>query len=69
MCMYWNGLALWITILKTKINMIIENKWEDLDDEYDYVEPKFDKPVNFNMATLKRVEGALNRHRNEGRVK
>lgn len=47
----------------------IENKYDYLDDEYDFVEPKFDKPVNFNMATLKRVEGQINRHRNEGRIK
>lgn len=48
---------------------VTESKWDYLDDEYDYVEPKFDKPVNYNMATLKRVEGQLNRHRNEGRIK
>jgi hypothetical protein len=47
----------------------IENKYDYLDDEYDFVEEKFDKPVNYNMATLKRVEGAINRHRNEGRLK
>ena len=52
-------------------NMITEteNKYEYLDDEYDFVEERFDKPVNYNMATLKRVEGAINRHRNEGRLK
>lgn len=47
----------------------VENKYEYLDDEYDFVEERFDKPVNYNMATLKRVEGAINRHRNEGRLK
>lgn len=55
----------------SSINMTYEhdNKYDYLDDEYDYVEPKFDKPVNYHMATLKRVEGAINRHRNEGRLK
>ncbi len=48
---------------------VTESKWDYLDDEYDYVEPKFDKPVNYNMATLKRAEGKLNRYRNEGLIK
>lgn len=52
-----------------KPSMDTDNKYDYLDDEYDFVEPKRDKPVNYHMATLKRVEGALNRHRNEGRIK
>lgn len=48
--------------------MITENEYEYLDDEYDFVEPKRDKPVNYRMATLKQVEGSINRHRNEGRL-
>jgi hypothetical protein len=63
-----------VVLVESSLNMItetgsIENKYDYLDDEYDFVEEKFDKPVNYNMATLKRVEGAINRHRNEGRLK
>lgn len=58
-----------VVLVESLPNMITENKYDYLDDEYDFVEEKFDKPVNYNMATLKRVEGAINRHRNEGRIK
>ncbi len=45
------------------------DKYADLDDAYDYAPVKRGKPINNNMGTLKRVEGMLNRFRNEGKVK
>lgn len=45
-----------------------DNKYADLDDEYDIVEaPRGSDPVNYRMATLNRVAGSINRHRKAGR--
>lgn len=44
----------------------MRDEWADLDDLYDYAPVKRGKPVNNNMATLKRVEGVINRYRKAG---
>lgn len=44
------------------------NKYEDLDDAYDYAPTPRGRPVNHRMATLNRHAGALNRCRNMGLI-
>jgi hypothetical protein len=45
------------------------NRWEDLDDDYDFVPTPRSKPRNYRMATLNRQAGIINRYRNMGIIK